>query len=610
VSYWKHRRVLVTGGGGFIGRNLVERLVAEGAQVRVAEIFERSGVNGLAALEKQIELVQADLREEHVCLRVCSEVEVVFHLASKVGSSAFYRDYPADVVLQNLMLDAQMLEAARKRGVARYLHVSSAFIYPVACLQNPEGAPIKEEQAYPANPALSYGWAKLLAEKALEYAATQAGELCGAILRLSNVYGPHQSLDLERGSIIPVLIRRAVEFPARQPFTIFGAGLETRTYCFVSDAVEAMLRAVETLEHCRLVGPLNIGGEERIRIIDLARKIIALSGKDIEPVTLPAPPPATQSQSLDCSKARATLAGWRPKVSLDQGLSLLYRHVEAELQASAEPVQPKGDADHHAGANDRPPAPAVDDKINLKIRSLTGLTPNFESVDDDVFIIGHPKSGTTWFQNLVAGVVYGVDPEYAPYALVRDLVPGHLQLYYKRYRTPAFFKSHELPKPEYKRVVYLVRDGRDVMVSYHHHMETVKQKPIDMLKVVRGKKSMWPFTWQEHVEAWLVNPYQAQLLVIKYEDLQADTLKELQRFCAFVGLERDNAFLKQVAQKASFESLRRKEMREGIANPNWPKDQLFMRRGEIGSYQDEMPEDALEAFMREAGETMRKLGYL
>jgi nucleoside-diphosphate-sugar epimerase len=331
--FWSSKPVLVTGGGGFIGLNLVGRLLREGARVRVAESFERGGAERLAPLRKDLELVEGDLRETEVCDRACRDVEVVFHLASKVGSGDFYRRFPADVLLHNFMLDAQVLQAARRSGVGRYLQVSSAFVYPLERQRDADAAPLREEEAYPPAPANSYGWAKLMAERALEYAVEQDGALRGAVLRFSNVYGPHQSIDLERGSIVPVLVRRAVEYPRLQPFSIRGSGEETRTYCFVGDAVAAMLLTVEKLDGHPFLGPLNIGSEERIRIVDLARKVIALSGKGMDLVSLPAPPPVTRSQTLDCSRARTLLDGWQAKVTLEEGLKDVYRYVEAELNA-------------------------------------------------------------------------------------------------------------------------------------------------------------------------------------------------------------------------------------------------------------------------------------
>jgi nucleoside-diphosphate-sugar epimerase len=333
MSFWSGTPVLVTGGGGFIGFNLVTRLLQEGARVRVADSFERGGAARLEPLRQRLELLEGDLRDTDLCRRACHGVAVVFHLASRVGSSDFYRRFPADVLLHNFMLDAQVLQAARDGGVGRYLQVSSAFVYPVERQRDADAAPLREDEAYPPAPANSYGWAKLMAERALQYACEQDEGLRGVVLRFSNVYGPHQSIDLERGSIVPVLVRRAVEYPRLQPFSIRGAGEETRTYCFVDDAVAAMLRSVEKLESERFIGPLNIGSEERIRIVDLARTVAALSGKGMELVCLPAPPPVTRSQTLDCSRARERLDGWRAQVTLEAGLRQVFRYVEAELDA-------------------------------------------------------------------------------------------------------------------------------------------------------------------------------------------------------------------------------------------------------------------------------------
>lgn len=249
-------------------------------------------------------------------------------------------------------------------------------------------------------------------------------------------------------------------------------------------------------------------------------------------------------------------------------------------------------------------------KWDARVCELTGLLPYRASEPEDIFIAGHPKSGTTWFQNLVAGVVFGVDPEYAPYALVRDLVPGHMQKYYRRYATPTYFKTHLKPRQRFRRVVYLVRDGRDVMVSYYHHLKAELKREVDFMEVVQARDVIWPYKWHEHVEAWLENPFNADLLVIRYEDLKADTVQQLERFCAFAGIERQRSFLAHIAEKASFQKLREKEIREGsVAFPDWPRGQLFMRRGQVGSYRDEMPADVLQAFLKDAGSTLRKLGY-
>jgi len=259
--------------------------------------------------------------------------------------------------------------------------------------------------------------------------------------------------------------------------------------------------------------------------------------------------------------------------------------------------------------------PEIDQAFNEKLRSLTGLVPKTEVAAEDVYILGYQKSGTNWLRNLIAGVIYGADPEYAPYALLQDLIPNrgqeHLS-YYKRYGTPTYFKVHDLPRPQHRRVVYIYRDGRDVMVSYFHHLQAIRGREVDFLKVITGGERLYPYCkWHEHIETWLTNPYEAQMLVMRYEDLKKDPVNELRRFCAFAGVARDDAYLELMAQKASFAKMRQKEIRDGgISIPSWSNDKFFVRRGEVGSYKDEMPAEVLAAFLADAEDTLRKLGYL
>src|SRR5262249_29872529 len=157
-----------------------------------------------------------------------------------------------------------------------------------------------------------------------------------------------------------------------------------------------------------------------------------------------------------------------------------------------------------------------------------------EPEPEDIFIVGYPKSGNTWMQNLVAGLVFGVDPHLAPDSLVNELVPDvHDRSFYRRYTTPTFFKSHHLPQPEDRRVVYLVRDGRDAMVSYFHYLRALNGAEPDFLKMVALGEGLFPCRWHEHVEAWMKNPYGARMITIRYESLKDDLVKELRKFCQF-----------------------------------------------------------------------------
>ncbi len=226
----------------------------------------------------------------------------------------------------------------------------------------------------------------------------------------------------------------------------------------------------------------------------------------------------------------------------------------------------------------------------------------------DVFVAGFPKSGNTWFQYLGAGLMGGVDVTRIDDATVQALMPDvqDVSLYRRAYE-PMLFKSHELPQRHYRRVIYLVRDGRDAMVSYFHHFNALHGK-IDFATLVRDAPEL-PARWHEHVEAWLANPYGAELLVIRYEDLKRDCIGELARVCVFLGRPVDPAQLARVAEAASFGQMKQREQAKGWSDPRWPKDKPFVRRGAVGSFRDEMPPEALALFMAEAGPTLQKLGY-
>jgi hypothetical protein len=262
-------------------------------------------------------------------------------------------------------------------------------------------------------------------------------------------------------------------------------------------------------------------------------------------------------------------------------------------------------------------APTVQgqDETSSRSQSHPPLPSGYEMMtrfsEEDVFIVGYPKSGNTWFQDLIAGAAYGVIPEFAPPVLAQNIVPDvHAMPFYMRLGTPMYFKSHSLPTPAYKRVVYLLRDGRDAMVSYYHHLLAQQKDGVDFLKLVQTGQGLFPCKWHEHVEAWLANPYQAEIIVIKYEELKSNTTRELQRFCDFVKLKRTPEFLQMIAEGTAFEKMRHRESVHGWNDPSWPSDKLFIRKGKVGGYKDEMPQDVLDVFLKEAKGALTKCNYV
>ena len=231
-----------------------------------------------------------------------------------------------------------------------------------------------------------------------------------------------------------------------------------------------------------------------------------------------------------------------------------------------------------------------------QILAAAKLQPISETYPGDIFIAGYPRSGNTWMQYLIAGVTLDLNPRFAPDPLVQSLVPDvHATKFYKRFGTPTFFKTHHLPRPEYRRVIYLVRDGRDAIVSYFHFLAALGDAP-DFLKLVTTGERLFPCRWHEHIEAWLANPYGAEMMIIRYERLKQDIVDELKRICQFAGLKRDQSLLERIAQNSTFSAMRERERKLGWQDA-WPKDKAFVRRGIVGSFKDEMPEIVLEAFM-------------
>src|ERR1700733_12654075 len=332
TEMWSGRRVLITGGAGFIGSHLTDRLVNLGAKVRVVDNLERGRLEYLSPVESRIEFRPDDLRTAEACKSACQDIDFVFHLASKVGGIKYYVTKPADVLLDNTLIDTHMLRAALEAGIGRYLYASSAHVYPIELQGSPEEPLIREEQAIPAHPELSYGWAKLLGEKQIEYAVAQGTDLRAAIVRIIGAYGPRQDLNLATGSAIPVFTRRAIEYPANGPFKVLGTGAETRSYCYIDDIIDGFLAAVRKMDQQQLVGPVNLGAEGRITIGDLAQEVIRISGKDIKIRWDSSHPTVIWGQALDCSLAKEVLDGWMPKISLREGLQRVYSQVEKQLE--------------------------------------------------------------------------------------------------------------------------------------------------------------------------------------------------------------------------------------------------------------------------------------
>ena len=335
MSFWSGKSVLVTGGAGFIGSHLTPALVATGARVTVVDNLERGTKEALRAVWAEIAFHQVDLLDQQAAFQVCANQDVIFHLASKVGGIGYYTRKPFEVIEANLKMDGNVLGAVLAREVPFYFFASSAHVYPIELQADAGAPPIRENQVLPAHPELSYGWAKLIGEKRIEYALEEGKPVRASVARIIGAYGPNQNCDLATGSAIPVLIRRAIEYPRLSPFRVLGTGKETRSYCFVEDIVAGIMTSTEQLTDQPCVGPFNLGAEGRVSIGELARTIVEISGKEIAIEFDSSHPTRIWGQALDCSLAARLLGGWRPAVGLREGLQVCYRDIERRLAAHA-----------------------------------------------------------------------------------------------------------------------------------------------------------------------------------------------------------------------------------------------------------------------------------
>jgi len=235
----------------------------------------------------------------------------------------------------NLTMDGLVLSALIDAGVPHYFYASSAHIYPIELQLEIQAPLIREDQAYPANPSLSYGWAKLIGEQGIAAALAEGHEFRAAIARIVGAYGPGQDYQLATGSVIPVFCHRAVRYPELKPFRVLGTGKETRTYCYVDDVVRAIMLSVEKLEGSPQVGPYNLGTCDLVSIAEIAETIIGISGKDIQVDFDTSHPTKIWGQAPDISLAAKLLDGWKPRVSLRDGLKICYEDVKSRLARAA-----------------------------------------------------------------------------------------------------------------------------------------------------------------------------------------------------------------------------------------------------------------------------------
>jgi GDP-L-fucose synthase len=309
-SFWAGKRVLVTGGAGFIGSHLVEALSQLGADVRVVDSFENGSKANIESALDNIELIRSDLTDFDKCLQACEDVEIVLSLAAKVAGVAYNSEHPADMFRKNVRIGMNMLEAARLTNVERFLNVSSACVY-----RRNSPVPTTEDEGFVDDPEpsnLGYGWAKRVLELQARLYSQEYGMHVISV-RPFNSYGPRDHFDIESGHVIPSLIKKVMD--GDNPLIVWGDGSQTRSFIYVDDTVRGMILATER----SVAEPVNIGSAEEISIANLARLIISLTNSKTEVRFDTSKPSGQPRRCPDVTSAKSRL-GFEAVVSLNEGL--------------------------------------------------------------------------------------------------------------------------------------------------------------------------------------------------------------------------------------------------------------------------------------------------
>jgi GDP-D-mannose 3',5'-epimerase len=312
--------VLVTGAGGFIGHHLTKALVARGYHVRGVDLklpeFEPTAAH---------EFEQLDLRRWENCLRATQGIEEVYALAANMGGIGFIETNKAVIMHDSALINLHMLEAAREHGVRRYLFTSSACVYPCYLQDRPDVTPLREESAYPADAEDGYGWEKLFAERQCRHYFEDHG-LETRVVRFHNIFGPLGSFEGGREKSPAAFCRKLALASENDEVEVWGDGQQTRSYCYIDDCIEGILRLMRS-DHRE---PLNLGQDRLVSIEELVRIVAFIAGKSVKLRYDTSKPQGVRGRNSDNTRLREVL-GWEPATTMRDGLAKTYPWIEGQL---------------------------------------------------------------------------------------------------------------------------------------------------------------------------------------------------------------------------------------------------------------------------------------
>ena len=326
------KRVLVTGGAGMIGSNLVKELIRQEHNVIVVDNLWRGKIDYLMDSDQKPvvdidrNFFKRDLSLPGACDDLLDDVDYVVHLADIVAGIGYVFSNQGSLFRQNILINTNTIESARKSKIKGFLYVGTACSFPETLQNTLDYVPLKEEDLYPAQPESAYGWSKLMGQYETELLGKET-DIQTCTLMLHNVYGSPCDYSPERSQVIPSLMRKAIRYP-KEEFIVWGSGKQGRAFVHTRDVVRGIILAMENgwaQRHIQL-GPWNCTS-----IKEIAEEIVRMSGKDIDIHYDLTKPEGDKARSADYTKAKNVL-GWEPTVSLVEGLQEMYEWMSKQIR--------------------------------------------------------------------------------------------------------------------------------------------------------------------------------------------------------------------------------------------------------------------------------------